>query len=70
MRSKEDVRILFVHPHMAPFIKNDLEILKKHFEVVSVYWKTKKDFLSILKNILKVDITFSWFAGDFSFKNV
>ena len=46
------------------------EILKKHFNVKSVRWRGKKDIFKIASNVLKSDISFSWFAGDHAFISV
>ena len=63
-KSQVKKKILFIHYSFSSFIKNDLEILKKHFDVKTIRWRGKRDLLKIAFNVLKSDITFTWFAGD------
>jgi len=61
-------RILFIYWPFTSFIQNDLELLRKYFEVKplqlrgknlrGLFWFT----LRIFKDILQTDVTFSWFA--------
>jgi len=69
------IRILFIRSSKSSFIQKDLEILRKHFDVKIVdsdlTGKSLKGALvtiyNIIKGILRVDITFSWFAGTHAF---
>lgn len=69
------IRILFIRPSKSSFIQKDLEILRKHFDVKIVdsdlTGKSLKGALvtiyNMIKEILRVDITFSWFAGTHAF---
>lgn len=61
-RSKD--KILFVYYSLSSFVKKDLEILQKHFDVKPIQWRGKRDLPKIALGILKSDLTFSWFAGD------
>jgi glycosyltransferase involved in cell wall biosynthesis len=70
MKKSNVKRILFVHYSFSSFVKNDFEILKKHFNVKTLQWRGKKDIFKIARNVLKSDITFSWFAGDHAYLTV
>lgn len=63
-KSKVEKKILFVYYTFSSFVKNDLELLKKHFNVKTVRWCGKKNIFKIMYSTMKADITFSWFAGD------
>jgi len=60
-------KVFFIYAIDSPFIKKDLELLKKHFQVSTLFFKGLKkktwDFFKIVKNILWADVSFSWFAG-------
>lgn len=63
MKSDKKCRILFTYFDLPPFVKKDLDILKKHFEVIPLKYGGKKHIIMflmrLLKEILKVDLTFS-----------
>jgi hypothetical protein len=50
----------------SQFIQNDLDILRRHFEVRVAHYQGKKRLLKFLietlKGVLWADLTFSWFA--------
>lgn len=56
-------RILFESATIYHFIKKDLEILKRHFEV-TVFSKSLDPsfFAESVRKIMRIDIVFSWFA--------
>ncbi len=58
------IRVLFVYYSLSSFVKSDLEILQKHFDVTTIQWHGKRDLPKIALGVLKSDLTFSWFAGD------
>ena len=68
-------KILFIRSSKSSFIQKDIEILRKYFDVKIVdsdlTGKSLKGALvtiyNIIKGILRVDITFSWFAGTHAF---
>lgn len=73
MRDIHNISILFVHRDpLASFIRNDLEILKKHFVVYSVCINLNgfKALLNLIGSISKVDVIFVWFAGFQAFISV
>ncbi len=63
-------KILFVYYSPVAFVVRDMEILKKHFEVESLQWTGKRDYLKLFNAVRRADITFSWFAGTHAFHMV
>lgn len=64
------IRILFVYYRWARFIQNDLEILKRHFDVKDLRLPTFRNPLNILKlfsGITRTDLVYTWFAGTNAF---
>jgi len=60
------IKILFVYPHLSSFIKTDLEILQRHFDVIPHQWTRTRDIKNMLRviwYILRTDLSFIWFAG-------
>jgi len=59
------MNIVFVYVTLSPFVKRDLEILKKYFNVKPIKWATFWDLkmiLSLIRAILTSDLCFIWFA--------
>jgi len=56
------MKILFVHKQDATFIKNDLEILRKHYEVEDFYYTPRKT-LQLFKKIKNCDLVYIWFIS-------
>jgi len=56
------MKILFVHKQDATFIKNDLEILRKHYEVEDFYYTPGKT-LQLFKKIKECDLVYVWFIS-------
>jgi len=57
------MKVLFVHHRFnSTFIKNDLEILKKHYEVIDFYFTVKK-IPQLIKAIKNTDIIYVWFIS-------
>lgn len=63
-KSKDNIKILFIYRSLQTFVKRDLEILQKYFDVKPIQWRGKRDISKIALDILKSDLTFSWFAQD------
>ena len=67
-------KILFVCPTFSSFIQNDLDILRRHFDVRVAHYQGKKRMLKFLietlKGVLWSDLTFSWFADVHAFAAV
>lgn len=65
------IKILFIGQLDLVFVKNDLEMLQKHYNVKTLdFIVTRNDLRGTLKTIIKMlygvlwsDLTFSWFAG-------
>lgn len=61
-----NTKILFVCPSFSSFIQNDLDILRRHFDVKITHYQGKngipKFLIETLKGVLWADVTFSWFA--------
>jgi hypothetical protein len=71
-------QVLFVYPNYSTFVKNDYLLLKKRYRVLKKEVKPQKNlfgfviqqvklFFFLLKNILKTNIIFIWFADYHSF---
>lgn len=68
----KNINILFIYSKKSSFVKRDLEILSKNFNVKEVELPLVKDPMVILQNFLKIikmlkyilwaDLTFSWLA--------
>lgn len=58
--------IVFIYRSISPFIRNDIEILQKHFNVHVLEYKGVGDVFKILFCVADLDICFSWFAGRYA----
>ena len=67
-------KILFVCPSFSSFIQNDLDILRKHFDVRVAHYQGKngipKSLIETLKDVLWSNLSFSWFADVHAFAAV
>ncbi len=72
--NRKKTKILFVCPSFSSFIQNDLDILRRHFEVRVAHYQGKnrllKFLIGTLKGVLWSDVTFSWFADVHAFAAV
>src|SRR5271157_5036327 len=67
-KSLSKLRILLVYySAFSSFIKNDCDLLSKHYEVSKINIKTIKDIFSLAVAVSKCDLTFIWFAGKHAF---
>jgi len=57
------IKILFVYPYLSSFVKSDLEILQRHFDVTLIQWTGRRVLLRVIWHILRTDLSFIWFAG-------
>jgi len=65
-KSETRIKILFVYRYPSSFVRNDLEILQKYFDVMVVQHQENKKMaflIDMLRGVQWADITFSWFAG-------
>jgi len=78
-RTREKGKVLFVHSSLQSFVKSDLEVLEKHFDVRTLKTKTfyiigkgsdPLIFLRLLKGVLWADVVFCWFASTNAFFSV
>jgi glycosyltransferase involved in cell wall biosynthesis len=61
------MKIAFVFYDFSSFVKQDYEILSKHFEVEKVNYRMPPDILKMARAIFTSDRTYSWFASGHSF---
>jgi len=61
------MKILFIHQGMAPFIEKDLHILRGFHEVKGFCFKGARSIFSLLKEVKRCDLTFSWFGSIHAF---
>lgn len=61
------MKIAFVYYDSSSFVRQDEEILARHFEVTRVNYRRSADIFKILASVLKCDASFSWFASGHSF---
>ncbi len=62
----KSVKVLFVYKSLNPFIKDDLEILQKHFNVLPLQWKgylNLAGFIPLVCAVKKCDVIFLWFEN-------
>lgn len=60
----KNIRVAFVYPWLSSFSKNDLDILKTHFNVTEVHaTKTLKGMAALIKAIFNNDVSFVWFGS-------
>ena len=67
-------KILFIGSLGSSFIRKDLELLEKHFDVKVVDLNLRRNIKNIMavifnifRGVLWADLTFSWFAGEHGF---
>jgi len=64
------IRVLFVYHQLSSFVRCDLEILKRHFDVKELRIPTFRNPFNILKLLLwiaRVDLVYTWFARSNAF---
>ena len=64
------MKIAFAYYDFSSFVRQDEEILARHFEVIRVNYRRSADIFKILVSVLKCDVSFSWFASGHSFAAV
>lgn len=60
------MKILFTSTHVPSFIREDVEILQKHFHVDHLITRGWTSLFTIPVHILRADVTFTWFASVYS----
>jgi glycosyltransferase involved in cell wall biosynthesis len=65
------MKITFVYENLSSFVKTDLDILNKYYEVNDIQWNDSKSCKDkITKSITDSDLTFSWFASNHAYYTV
>ncbi len=59
-------KILFLASNIDAFIKTDLQLLQKHFDVKPLVWDGRLSWPKLVVETLRTNAIFSWFAGDHS----
>jgi glycosyltransferase involved in cell wall biosynthesis len=54
--------VLLVYHRRASWIQSDVEILQRHYDVLSLAWNSNLDFLRLVAMVLRSDIVLTWFA--------
>ncbi|RSD35140.1 glycosyltransferase family 4 protein [Methanohalophilus sp. DAL1] len=67
MGNEKEIKIAYIYYSLQFFVKQDRDLLSKHFEVYDFNFKSIFDILSLIKTVRKSDITYSWFAGGHAF---
>jgi glycosyltransferase involved in cell wall biosynthesis len=71
LRVREDIKILFVSAALHSYVRRDLEILQRHFDVKNMkirYLIPRRGrdtlvFLRLLRGVLWTDVVYSWFVN-------
>jgi glycosyltransferase involved in cell wall biosynthesis len=58
---------LVYYSSFSSFIRNDYDILSKHFDVRAINIKGIYDLPNLVREIYKCDLSFTWFAGEHAF---
>lgn len=61
------MKIAFIYYDFSSFVKQDYEILSRHFTVEKVSYRRPRDIFKIARAIFNSDLTYSWFASGHSF---
>ncbi|TGC08022.1 glycosyltransferase family 4 protein [Methanolobus halotolerans] len=66
-KNKNKVKIAYIYYSLQFFVKQDRDLLSKHFTVYELNFKSMFDLFKLILVISKSDITYSWFAGGHAF---
>ncbi|MGB5099205.1 MAG: glycosyltransferase family 4 protein [Methanothrix sp.] len=61
------MKIAFIYYDFSSFVRQDCEILSRHFEVVKTNYRKPLDIFKIITSLWESDASFSWFASGHSF---
>jgi hypothetical protein len=64
------MKIAFVYYDFSSFVRQDHDILSRHFEVEEVRYRKLSNILRMAASIWRSEISFSWFASGHSFAAV
>ncbi len=56
-------KVCFVYNHDSSWVRNDINILNKHFDVLEYFYKLDKERYDLKEIIKDVDFVFIWFAS-------
>jgi glycosyltransferase involved in cell wall biosynthesis len=70
MSHENEMKISFICYPPSTFVKQDFEILSRHFQVDAVPYRSAGDIIHMIGSIRRSDIVFSWFASGHSFAAV
>jgi len=70
MSHGNEMKISFICYPPSTFVKQDFEILSRHFQVDAVPYRSAGDIMHMIGSIRRSDIVFSWFASGHSFAAV
>jgi len=61
------MKIAFIYYDFSSFVRQDCEILSRHFKVVKTNYRKPLDIFKVIASLWKCDAAFSWFASGHSF---
>jgi len=61
------MKIAFIYHFFSPFVRQDYEILSRHFEIEKINYRKTEDIIKMVRAIINSDLTYSWFASGHSF---
>ena len=64
------MRVSFIYYDYSSFVKQDHDILARHFGVGRANYRSPMDIFKVARSIWKSDISFSWFASGHAFAAV
>jgi glycosyltransferase involved in cell wall biosynthesis len=70
MSHGNEMKISFICYPPSTFVKQDFEILSRHFQVEAVPYRSTGDIMNMIGPIRRSDLVFSWFASGHSFAAV
>lgn len=64
------MKIAFIYYDFSSFVRQDFEMLSRHFQVEKANYRKPLDILRIAGSIWRSDVSFAWFASGHSFLSV
>lgn len=69
-KKKKEISILFVYNHDRSWVNDDIDILKKNFDLTTYFYKKDKGINDIKKLVKENDVIYIWFASYHGLKSV
>lgn len=66
----KEPKMCFISYSFSSFIKQDYEVLSKHFNIIRIQPSNVAHTLKLFMDILKTDVSYSWFANEWAFFTV